>query len=162
MHSSKLTISAYLVKLVGLIVVLASMGFQTSDVRAAESQIITLTQTGCQFLEPENTDHGYMPETATDCETINDQTRVKRLAQHSVLSLKPGAYIFRVTNKNVPYERGFYLRSADRALIPFNPRVSGAGLFEGQVRDYKVELKEGEYVYSCPYNPTPNYKLVVR
>ena len=24
-----------------------------------------------------------------------------------------------------------------------------------------IELKEGEYVYSCPLNPTPDYKLIV-
>ncbi len=162
MHRTELTSPRYFQVFICLMLSFASMGFQVSAVRAAESRIIALTQTGCQFIEPENADHGYMPETANDCEIVNDETTADRLSQHSVLSLKPGEYVFRVTNKNVPYELGFYLRSADHALIPFSPRVSGAGLFEGQVRDYQIELTEGEYIYSCPFNPTPNYKLVVR
>ncbi len=27
--------------------------------------------------------------------------------------------------------------------------------------DYAVTLKAGEYLYSCPLNSTPDYKLVV-
>ena len=79
-----------------------------------------------------------------------------------MLVLKPGRYVFRVTNANVPYELGFYLRARERSLIPFKPRVSGDGLLMGQTQDFSIELSTGEYVYSCPYNPTPNYKLVVR
>ena len=41
------------------------------------------------------------------------------------------------------------------------PSVSGGGLGTGQTRDYEIDLKPGEYVYSCPLNPTPDYKLVV-
>ena len=29
-------------------------------------------------------------------------------------------------------------------------------------KDYEVTLKPGEYVYSCPLNTTPNYRLVVK
>ena len=39
--------------------------------------------------------------------------------------------------------------------------MSGGGLFEGQSKDFTVELKPGEYIYSCPLNPTLNYKVVV-
>jgi len=39
--------------------------------------------------------------------------------------------------------------------------VSGGGLSTGKTKDYKVTLKPGEYFYSCPLNPTPNYRVVV-
>jgi len=39
--------------------------------------------------------------------------------------------------------------------------VSGGGLTTGTTKDYEVELEPGEYLYSCPLNPTPDYKLIV-
>ena len=36
------------------------------------------------------------------------------------------------------------------------------GLTTGTTQDYAIELKAGEYLYSCPLNPTPDYKLVVK
>jgi hypothetical protein len=41
------------------------------------------------------------------------------------------------------------------------PSTSGGGLTLGTSRDYTIELKPGKYVYSCPLNPTPNYKIEV-
>ena len=38
---------------------------------------------------------------------------------------------------------------------------SGGGLVAGATQDYAIELTPGEYVYSCPLNPTPDYRLVV-
>jgi hypothetical protein len=131
--------------------------------QAAEPQVITLSQTGCQFVESENgVDHGYSTRSKADCEAINAQSGEERLAQAKTLELKPGRYIFRVSNENVPYELGFWLRGAslvERALLP---SVSGGGLLQGTSRDYEIDLKAGEYVYSCPLNPTPDYRLVVK
>ena len=31
----------------------------------------------------------------------------------------------------------------------------------GKSRDYAIDLEPGEYVYSCPLNPTPDYRLIV-
>ena len=132
------------------------------EARGAEHGVIVLTQIGCQFLEPEGADRKFEPKRTADCEKINRKSGSKRLADHKVLVLEPGRYVFRVRNKNVPYELGFYLRAQERSLIPFKPRVSGDGLLMGQTQDFSIELSTGEYVYSCPYNPTPNYKLVVR
>ena len=42
------------------------------------------------------------------------------------------------------------------------PSVSGGGLTPGTTKDYVVELKEGEYLCSCPLNPTPDYRLDVK
>ena len=138
------------------------------EVRSADPQVIELTQTGCQFLESENgVDHGFETTQKADCEAINAETGPERLAQAKVFELEPGEYVFRVTNQNVPYELGFWLREADYQLG--NPlhkltktSVSGGGLGTGQTKDYAVELEPGEYLYSCPLNPTPDYRLVVK
>ncbi len=90
-----------------------------------------------------------MPTKKADCVAINEKTADKRLSASKVLELKPGKYVFRVENKNVPYELGFWLRS--KGYDWKNPlhkitktSVSGGGLTEGTSRDYEVELKPGE------------------
>lgn len=129
----------------------------------AAPRVITLSQVGCQFLESENEiNYGYQPKSAADCERINKASGEERVARAKVLALPAGQYIFRVTNRDVPYELGFWLRGAtliSRALLP---SVSGGGLAPGVTQDYEITLKPGEYVYSCPLNPTPDYKLVVK
>jgi hypothetical protein len=77
------------------------------------------------------------------------------------MKLKLGDYVFRVTNKNVPYSLGFWIRGAglvDQALLP---STSGGGLTPGKTKDYKITLKPGSYVFFCPLNPTVNHKVVV-
>lgn len=134
-----------------------------APVAAASPTVIELTQTACQFVESENgVDRGFDTRSKADCERINDETGEARLSEAEVLTLKPGAYIFRVTNKNVPYDLGFWLRGDGLIARATLPSVSGGGLSPGATQDYVVELKPGEYVYSCPLNPTPDYKLVVK
>lgn len=140
----------------------AAAGFAGSAWASGEPTVIELTQTGCQFVESENgIDHGYKTTSKEDCEAINARTGEKRLADAKVLQLKPGKYTFRVTNKNVPYMLGFYLRGDGVLSYASLPRVSGGGLTMGKSKDYSIELEPGSYVYSCPLNPTPNYKIEV-
>lgn len=132
-------------------------------VRAASSTVIELTQVACQFLESEQgVDHGYQTSGSQDCQAINARTGEARLDKAATLELKPGKYVFRVSNRDVPYELGFWLRGATLLSRATLPSVSGGGLAMGQTRDYEVELKPGQYVYSCPLNPTPDYPLVVK
>jgi len=133
---------------------------------AGAAEVITLTQTGCQFVEPEGVDHKYKTGRKADCEKINAKTAGGRLAKAQVMKLKPGKYVFRVTNKNVPYPLGFWFRSKGydwkNPLHKLNKTsVSGGGLTTGKTLDYKVTLKPGEYVFSCPLNTTPDYRVVV-
>ncbi len=125
------------------------------------AKIITLTQTGCQFIEPEAGDKKFKTKSGADCKAINAKSGENRLAASKPITLKPGKYIFRVTNKNVPYELGFYLRGSGLGRILL-PKVSGGGLIRGKTQDYAITLKEGSYVYSCPLNPTPDYPLIVK
>ena len=130
---------------------------------AAQAKVIELTQVPCQFLESEGgKNRGFKSAKAADCEAINEKTAKQRLGEAKTLELKPGKYVFRVSNRNVPYELGFWLRGEsllDRARLP---SVSGGGLATGKTQDYEIELKPGSYVYSCPLNPTPDYRLIVR
>jgi len=130
---------------------------------AAQPKVIELVQVPCQFLESEGgKNRGFKSAKAADCEAINAKTGKQRLAESRTLELKPGKYVFRVANRNVPYELGFWLRGeslVDRARLP---SVSGGGLTTGKTQDYAIELKPGSYVFSCPLNPTPDYKLVVK
>lgn len=129
----------------------------------AAPTVVQLTQVPCQFLESENgVNHNYRSKSIADCEAINAKSGEKRLSAAKTLVVKPGTYTFRVTNKNVPYELGFWLRGDGALARATLPSVSGGGLTLGKTQDYAIELKPGEYVYSCPLNPTPNYKLVVR
>ncbi len=129
---------------------------------AADPTVIELNQVPCQFLESENgVNRGYRSQSASDCEAINARTGAQRLQQAKVLKLKPGHYIFRVRNKNVPYELGFWLRGDGLLNRVRLPSVFGGGITLGKNQDYAIDLKPGEYIYSCPLNPTPNYKLIV-
>lgn len=138
------------------------IGLAAQPVAAESPKVVELTQIPCQFIESENgEDHGYASRKKADCEAVNDRTGAGRLAASKVITLAPGKYVFRVTNKNVPYPLGFWLRGdglLNRAILP---SVSGGGLTAGTTKDYVIELKPGAYVYSCPLNPTPDYRLVV-
>ncbi|MDA1000558.1 MAG: hypothetical protein O2807_08605 [bacterium] len=145
----------------GLAVALALGSAWGASKAPASPRVIVLTQTGCQFLEPEKIDRGYQTKSSADCNAINAQSGDRRITNSKVLELKPGKYIFRVANKNVPYELGFYLRGAGIGRFTL-PKVSGGGLTLGKSQDYAITLREGDYLYSCPLNPTPDYKLIVR
>lgn len=142
---------------------LAGMLAAPAQAAAEAPRVVTLTQVSCQFLETEGGKNlGYKSTQASDCEAINARTAKARLAAVKPIELAPGKYVFRVSNRDVPYPLGFWLRGAslvDRALLP---SVSGGGLEAGKTRDYVIELKRGEYVFSCPLNPTPDYPLVVK
>ena len=149
-----------------LLVILAacSRGGQVSidsnQQSSTEAQVIDLTQVGCQFLEVEAQDYQYQPTSAEDCKKINSETLATRKSGFKPLELKPGKYIFRVTNSNVPYQLGFYLRGEGLKKVSL-PKVSGGGLTQGSTKDYEITLTSGKYVFSCPLNPTPDYPILV-
>ncbi|MDQ6969931.1 MAG: hypothetical protein Q9M16_05435 [Mariprofundus sp.] len=128
---------------------------------ALASEVIELTQTSCQFIEAENgVDHHYNKKIADDCELLNARTAEQRLIKAQSLHLKAGDYVFRVSNRDVPYALGFWLRGAGLSRFTL-PTVAGGGIAMGHSRDYSIRLEAGEYHYSCPLNPTPDYILIV-
>jgi len=131
-----------------------------SPVFGQNSTIINITQTPCQFLEFEGKNLNFTSKQESDCNKINQSTLKNRSNDFIAMKLKEGKYIFRVTNKGVPYEVGFYLRGSGFGWT-YLPRISGGGLDEGVSKDYAIELKKGTYKVSCPLNPTPDYSIVV-
>ncbi len=84
------------------------------------------------------------------------------------LQLKPGKYQFKVTNLDVNKELGFVIQKAsDKNMDVMKTAVENsfttALIKKGDTQlTGVVELKEGEYVYSCPLNPTPHYTINVK
>ena len=142
---------------------LAALALLAAPLTHAAPQVVELNQVPCQFLESENgVNQGFKSSKIQDCEAINAKSGDDRLAKSKTITLKPGKTIFRVSNKDVPYQLGFWLRGATLLSRATLPSVSGGGLTTGKTQDYVVDLKPGEYVYSCPLNPTPDYRLVVK
>ncbi|MDX8398137.1 MAG: hypothetical protein R8K49_07460 [Mariprofundaceae bacterium] len=127
----------------------------------AEPVVITLTQTACQFIEPEAKNYAFKSASFDECVVINADTQDQRLDKVKPLQLKPGSYLFRVYNRDVAYDLGFWLRGKGLARLTHNS-VSGGGIHTGGFRDYAIDLEAGEYWYSCPLNPTINYSLEVK
>ncbi|MDQ6975302.1 MAG: hypothetical protein Q9M22_01920 [Mariprofundaceae bacterium] len=123
-------------------------------------QRIEWHQQACQFLEAEGKDHHYQSKSAADCKAINQRDGKARVKQAKRTRLKAGVYIFRIYNDDVAYPLGFWLRGKGLGRITL-PSVSGGGIQTGHFKDYKITLKTGDYLYSCPLNPTPDYHLTV-
>ncbi len=83
------------------------------------------------------------------------------------LKLKPGKYQFEVTNKNVDHEVAFFLQEeANKGKTEMSSTVANSLLPKTLKQGESaltgiVELKKGNYVYSCPLNPTPHYTITV-
>ena len=125
---------------------------------AAGPVVVELHQTPCTIVEAEKEPRKFVSRNSADCMRINRETAGSRAFK--VLRLRPGRTVFRVTNVNVPYTLGFWVRGKGVSRFTL-PSVSGGGLEPGTTRDYVIDLKPGRYLYSCPLNPTPDYPLVV-
>ncbi|MEM6831477.1 MAG: cupredoxin domain-containing protein [Bacteroidota bacterium] len=82
------------------------------------------------------------------------------------LTLKAGKpYVFEVSNNGVDHEVGFVVAPSDKtdqANHIKNAYVTKM-IKDGESSQSKeVVLEAGEYVYFCPMNPTPQYKIVVK
>ncbi len=124
----------------------------------ADASVVELTQTPCTIIEAEVSPRRFISNSIEDCKRINAETADGR--DFKVLRLTAGKTVFRVTNKDVPYPLGFWLRGKGLGRLTL-PSVAGGGLDTGATKEYAVELVPGEYLYSCPLNPTPDYLLVV-
>lgn len=124
---------------IGLVIIATLFGTINANAQSADKDvtIIELTQTTNQFL------------------TQN-------------LSLKPGKYQFRVVNKDVEKDLGFVIQKAAdkkgdvmKTAVPNSFTTAMVKKGEAQYTGV-VDLKAGEYVYSCPLNPTPHYAISVK
>ena len=81
------------------------------------------------------------------------------------LKVKPGTYVFEVTNKNIDHEVGFVLAPKQKKIEAkdhIKPAYLSKTIKAGETSSSKqVKLEKGEYVYFCPLNSTPEYTLIV-
>ena len=100
--------------------------------------------------------------------TVIELTQVDGAFVQNGLTLKPGKYKFNVTNTEVDHEVGFVIqKAADKNADVMKTAVENSFAQEmikvGETQSTGVvELKAGEYVYSCPLNPTPKYTITVK
>ncbi len=107
-------------------------------------------------------------QTAEKDVTIIELTQTANTINTQNLNLKPGKYQFRVVNVDVEKDLGFVIQKAadakgDVMKTAVENSFTTALIKKGDAQyTGVVELKAGEYVYSCPLNPTPQYKLTVK
>ena len=100
--------------------------------------------------------------------TVVDLTQTPGAFTTEHLDLAPGQYRFRVTNASVDHEVGFFIqRAADKDGAPGETAVENSftesAIATGETSQTGVvTLAPGEYVYSCPLNPTPHYTITVK
>lgn len=109
-------------------------------------------------------------------ERSNSGPTVVRMAQSpgafepQTLELRPGQYIFMVTNQGVEHEVDFVLKRMEgqNAQGEADPKPLRGARLTRPIRNGEtsstpiVELKAGTYVYDSPLNKTPEYTLTVR
>jgi len=100
--------------------------------------------------------------------TIIELVQTEGQFETQELNLTSGKYQFRVVNKNVDKDLGFVIqkaedKDADVMKTAVQNSFTTAYVKKGAVQYTGiVVLKNGNYVYSCPLNPTPHYKLIVK
>ena len=114
------------------------------------------------------TDHAMADHAMVKAEvTTVDLTQTPGAFTTERLALAPGQYRFRVANQGVDHEVGFVIqRAADKDASPMETAVENSftqsTIANGATSETGVvTLTPGEYVYSCPLNPTPHYTIVV-
>ncbi|WP_027420511.1 hypothetical protein [Crocinitomix catalasitica] len=127
-------------------------------------KVVSVLTIICALFINQNVKAQTMEKDVTIIELI--QTEGKFETQE--LNLTAGKYQFRVVNKNVDKDLGFAIQKEEdkdvdvmKTAIPNS--FTTAYVKKGEVQyTGVVELEDGEYVYSCPLNPTPHYKLFVK
>lgn len=100
--------------------------------------------------------------------TIIELNQTVGAFQTQELKLTPGKYQFRVVNVNVDKDLGFVIQTEeDKRKDVMKTAIKNSFTTEYVKRGKAqytgiVELISGTYVYSCPLNPTPHYKLIVK
>jgi len=153
---------SFTIRLIALALVLFTLnGFTT-----AFGQTETMQKKGMDKMDK--------MEKSMDKMTMSDKVTVIQLSETSGefnikgLTLSPGQYRFVVTNENVGHDVGFVIQKAsdakgDLMATAIKPSFTAAPVSTGATQSSGVvTLTPGEYVYSCPLNPTPHYNITVK
>ena len=105
---------------------------------------------------------------AADAVTVIQLTQSPSEFNIKGLTLSPGQYRFEVTNGSVDHEVGFVIQKAsdkdgDLMATAIKSAFTTSTVAPGATQSSGVvTLTPGEYVYSCPMNPTPHYNITVK
>lgn len=114
-----------------------------------------LTVDGCRIVEPEP----LAPTASSDVATCRRSVREDFDDRgQRVLVVPAGSWEIVVDNVRTERDAGLWLRDA---RAPERTLVSAGGIAAGGTARYEVELTPGQWIYSCPITPTPDYLLVV-
>ncbi len=114
-----------------------------------------LTIDGCRIVEPEP----LAPTASSDAATCRRSVREDFDGRgQRVLVVPAGSWEIVVDNARAERDGGLWLRDA---RAPERTLVSAGGIAAGGTARYEVELTPGQWIYSCPVTPTPDYLLVV-
>ena len=120
--------------------------------------VVEVTLKRCLIAEAETDPLPLRGDDTEKCERLNRATLVTREAGLKRLRLKPGRYVFRVRNAEVPWALDFAIRGAhDKGL----PTTSGGAIRVGEVFDFPITLTAGIYVFQSPLGGTIEYALLV-
>ena len=102
-----------------------------------------------------------MTKSDSSPETIKLEQTPGEFTQQT-LTLKPGSYIFEVSNKGIDHAVGFVLAPKSNPDAHIQSAYVTQAIATGATqRSNLTVLTKGEYVYFCPLNPTPQYRLIV-
>lgn len=132
-----------------------------------KNDMIELSHSGCQFVEPEGEAYYLYVTFPRDCprelrRMARENRKINKKRNIQTLTLKPGKYKFRVENVDVPYAVGFEIYELKaNGKKKKKPIFSQGELLTGYHQVFEVELEEGNYVYTGRQNPTYDYPLVI-
>ncbi len=81
------------------------------------------------------------------------------------LTLEEGTYVFEISNNSETEKVGFVLTPEGKTDAEFHLKDAYVKkpVEKGEtVSSNEVKLTKGEYIYFCPLNKTPQYKLIVK
>ena len=94
---------------------------------------------------------------------VLEQTSGKFIVQE--MTLEAGDYVFEIKNNGVAHDIGFVIAPKGHTDQPNHIKeayVTKTVSTGNSSLTNTVHLTPGEYVYFCPLNPTPHYKLLVK
>ncbi len=122
--------------------------------------IAVFSFTQVSFAQNMDSKHAKMEQTAVKNVTLEQTKGAFSVAE---LTLEAGSYQFEIVNNNVGTDVGFVVAPATNPDAHIKEAyVTEVVKNNSSQKTNVVNLTPGEYIYFCPLNKTPQYKLTVK